>query len=72
MVGAIEQETSATGDRAKLTDNQPVMVNRIMVKNIILLKINRIIYKVVIHGVVAHNDAGIDNNIFQIYGFPIF
>ena len=48
MVGAIEQETSATGDRAKLTDNQPVMVNRIMVKNIILLKINRIIYKVVI------------------------
>ena len=65
MVGAIEQETSATGDRAKLTNNQPVMVNGIMVKNIFLLKINRVIYKVVIHGVVAHDDAGVGNNIFK-------
>ena len=48
------------------------MVNGIMIKNIILLKINRIVYKVVIHGVVAHDDAGISNDIFQIYSFPIF
>ena len=72
MVGAVEQKTSATGNRTKFADNQLVMVNGIMIKNIILLKINRIVYKVVIHGVVPHDDAGISNDIFQIYSFPIF
>ena len=72
MIGAVEQKANSAGNGAELTDNQPFMVNGIMVENIIFLEIHRIIHKVVIYGVVAHGDAGIGNDIFQIYGFPVF
>lgn len=41
MVGTVEQETCAAGNGAKFANNQPIMVNGIMVKNIIPLEINR-------------------------------
>ena len=48
------------------------MVNRIMIKNVILFKINGVIYKIVIHGIISHNNIGVGNDIFQIYGFTVF
>ena len=38
MVGTVEQELHATGDGAELTDYQPFVIDRIMVKYIVLLK----------------------------------
>ena len=48
MVGAVKKEAGTTGDGAELSDNQPVMIDWIMVQYIVLLKISGIIYKIVI------------------------
>lgn len=71
MVGAVKKEAGTTGDGAELSDNQPVMIDWIMVQYIVLLKISGIICKIVIHGIISHDNTGISDYIFQINRFPI-
>ena len=58
MVRAVEQEFGAAGDGTELPDDQPVVVDRVMVQHIVLLKFRWVIDKVIVHRVVANLNAG--------------
>ena len=71
MIGAGEQKLCPAGDGAKFPDHKLVVVDGIVVQYIVLLKISGIIYKIVIHGIISHDNAGVSDYIFQINRFPI-
>ena len=58
MVRAGKNEFGAAGDGTELPDHQSIPVDGVVIENIVLLKIQRVVYKVVVHGVSAHRDAG--------------
>jgi hypothetical protein len=62
MIGAGKQKMSAAGNGTKLPNHQPVMVDGIVIQHVIFLKIYRVIYKIVVNGVIANlNIGGCDN-----------
>ena len=67
MVGAVEEELCPTGDGAELADYQPVVVDGIVIQHIVLLKVNGVMDKVIIHGVVSHKDAGTRHDLVEIH-----
>ena len=72
MVCTVEQEFCSAGNRAKLTDYQFVLVDRVLIQNIIFLKILRVPDKIIIYCVIADYDTGIVNDIFQVNSFFVF
>lgn len=68
MVGAIENKLCATGYRAEFTDNQTVMVYRIMIQHVILLKLTRVIYEVIVNGEISDSDIWARYDRFEIDG----
>ena len=51
MVSTVKKKLCPTGNRTEFADYQAVLVNRIMIEDIILLKLSRVIYKVIVNGV---------------------
>ncbi|MPM57588.1 hypothetical protein SDC9_104410 [bioreactor metagenome] len=66
VVGGIENELCAGGDRAVFAEDQRVMVDRIMVEHAIFDKIPRVVRKIVIHGEVADPDVRLVDDTVQI------
>ena len=54
MIRTIEKKLSSTSYRTEFPYDQPVSIDRIMIQNIVLLKLNRIIYKIIVYGVVTN------------------
>ena len=71
MVGAIENKLCATGYRAEFTDNQTVMVYRIMIQHVILLKLTRVIYEVIVNGEISDLDIWARYDRFEIDGLSV-
>ena len=66
MVGTVKKKLCPTGNRTEFADYQAVLVNRIMIEDIILLKLSRIIYKVIVNSVITNYDIRIVDNGIQI------
>ena len=71
MIGAGEQKLCAAGDGTKFADYKPIMVDWIVVQHIVLFKLPWVVDKVVVHGEVSNNDAGVFHNTFQINRFMV-
>lgn len=71
MIGAVEKEFRPAGNRAEPPDDQPFVVNRIMVQYIVLLKESRIGYEIVVNGVVANLDGGVLHYGIQVHGLRV-
>lgn len=71
MIGAIEKEFRPTGNGAEPPNNQPLMVNRIMVQYIILREKPRIGHEVVVNGVIANFDGRVLHHGIQIHGLRV-
>lgn len=66
MVGTVKKKLCSTSNRTEFADYQAVLVNRIMIEDIILLKLSRIIYKVIVNSVITNYDIRIVDNGIQI------
>lgn len=66
MVGTVKKKLCPTGNRTEFADYQAVLVDRIMIEDIILLKLSRVIYKVIVNGVITNYDIRIVDNGIQI------
>lgn len=71
MVGASKNKFCTAGNGTELSDFQFIVVNRVMIKNIILFKLSGVIYKIVIHGKLTNGNAWVGDYTFQIDCFPI-
>lgn len=71
MISACKKEFRTAGDRAEPAYLQPVPVDRIMLKDVVLFKITRIVHKIIINREVADLDIRIGNNIFEIDRLPV-
>ncbi len=65
VVGAGEQEFRAAGDGAEFADDQPVLVDRVVVEDVVLLEGPGIVAEVVVHGKVAHLNGGVGDDVFR-------
>ena len=43
MVCAVEKKLRAAGYRAELADNQPVVIDGVMIENVVLLELRRVV-----------------------------
>lgn len=66
VIGAVEQEFSAAGDRTELADNEPFAMDRIVIQHVISLEIARIVYEIVVNRIVADLDRRIADYRIQI------
>ena len=71
MIGTVEQEFCSAGDGAELSDYQPLVVDRVMIKYIVPFKKQRVGHKIIIDGIVAHFDRRIFHNCIQVRGLRI-
>lgn len=56
MVRTIKNESRATGNRTKFTDDQPIMIDRVLIQYIVLLKITGTSSKIIINRILADRD----------------
>ena len=66
MVGTVKKKLCPTGNRTEFADYQAVLVDRIMIEDIILLKLSRIIYEVIVYSIITNYDIRIVDNGIQI------
>lgn len=66
MVGTVKKKLYPTGNGTELSDNQAVLIDRIMIENIILLKLSRVIYKIIVYGIITNYNIRIVDNGIQI------
>lgn len=71
MVGAGEKEFDTARKGTKFADDQAVMVDGVVVKNIVLFKLAGVVYKIIVHGKVPDGDAGVGDGGFQINGLAV-
>lgn len=71
MVGTVEQEFRAAGNGTELADYQPLVVDRVMVKHIILLEKQRVGHKIIIDGIVSHLDRRVFHDGIQVHGLRV-
>ena len=71
MVGAGEQELDAAGKGAEFADDQPVVVDGIVVKDVVLFKQAGVVYKIIVHSKVPDGDVGVGDGGFQIDGLAV-
>lgn len=69
MVGTVEQEFRTKSHGAELADYQPLVVDRIMVKHIVLLEKQRVGHENIVDGIVAHFNRWAFHNC--IYGLRV-
>lgn len=65
-MGAGKEKLCAAGNGAKFSNHQLVVIDRIVVEDIVFLKLPRVPDKVVVHGIFPHLDAGVSDHIFQV------
>lgn len=71
MVCAVKQKPCAARDRTKLTYYQLIVIDRIMIENVVLFKILRVVYEIVVKRKIPDYDIRIGDNVFQIYNLLI-
>jgi len=71
VIGTVENKLCSTGYRAEFAYNQTVMVYRIMIQHIILLKLTRVIYEVVVNGEIADLNIWARYDRFKIDGLIV-
>lgn len=71
MIGTVENKLYTTCYRTEFTYDKSFVVNRIMVEDVIMLKITRVGYKVVINSIIADLDRRILYDCIQIYRLQI-
>lgn len=71
MVGTVEQEFYTAGDGAELSDYQPLVVNRVMIKYIVPLEKQWVGHKIIIDGIVAHFDRRVFHNCIQVHSLRV-
>lgn len=54
----LNREPGPAGDGTELADHQPVLVDGIVIQHIVFFKVNRVINKVVVYGIVPDNNTG--------------
>ena len=53
-------------DGTELADHQPVLVDGIVIQHIVFFKVNRVINKVVVYGIVPDNNTGSFHGMLEI------
>ena len=71
VVRTVEQESGAACNGTEFPDDKPVLIDRIMVKHIIPLKIPWVMDKIIINCKFPYFYIGILNYILQIYNLRI-
>lgn len=71
MVGAVEQEPHAAGQRTELSDNQPVAVHGIVVQHVVALETDGVGRKIVIYRIFPDFDVGVADDLLQIDRLPV-
>ena len=66
VIGAVEQEFRAAGDRTELADNEPFAMDRIVIQHVVPLEIARIVHEIVVNRIVADLDRRIADYSIQI------
>lgn len=66
MVGTVKKKLCSTGNRTEFADYQAVLVDRVMIEDIILLKLSRVIYEVIVNSAITNYDIRIVDNGIQI------
>ena len=65
MVGGIEQELRPAGDGTIFADQQPIVVDWVVIQNILAFKLPRV-GKIVVKRKITNADVGIRNDALQI------
>lgn len=71
MICTVKKKFCSAGNRTELANYKLVMVNRIVVKHVVLFKHSWVMYKVIVHGVFSHYNIGVRNNVFEVNGLRI-
>ena len=71
MICTVKKKFCSAGNRTELANYKLVMVNRIVVKHVVLFKHSWAMYKVIVHGVFSHYNIGVRNNVFEVNGLRI-
>ena len=72
MICTVEQEFRTAGDGTELADYQPLVVDRVMVKHIVLLEKQRVGHEIIVDGIVAHLDRRVFHDGIQVRGYIFF
>ena len=64
MIGAVKEELCTAGDGAKLADHQFIVVNRVVIKHVVVLKQRWVISEIIVHGILAYHNIRILDCIF--------
>lgn len=72
MICTVEKKLRAAGNGAEFSDDQPFVIDRIVVQHIVLLKIRRIFFKVIVDRIVADRNIRVGDYILQINCISVF
>ena len=62
----LNREPRAAGDGAEFADDQPVLVDRVVVQDVVLFELCRVVHEIVVDRVVADLDTGVVDHRIQI------
>lgn len=59
MISASKKEFCAAGNGAEFSDNKPVVIYGIMIKHIVFLKTNRVVFKIIVYCIISDLNIGL-------------
>ena len=69
MIGTVEQNLRTASNGTEFTNNQPLLMDGVMIQHIVFLEQQRVSYKIIINSIVTNLYSRILYNSIKIYGF---
>ena len=66
VVRAGEEELRPAGDGAVLANDQPLLVDRVVIEHVVCLKLRGVAHKIVVERKVANKDARVRDHVFEV------
>ena len=64
MICTVKEKLCAAGNGTEFFYNKMIMVYGVMVQNIVFLKPNRVIDKIIVHRIISNHDGWVCNGVF--------
>ena len=71
MIGTVEQKFRTASNGTEFTNNQPLLMDGVMIQHIVFLEQQRVSYKIIINSIVTNLYSRILYNSIKIYGLLI-
>ena len=71
MIGTVEQKFRTASNGTEFTNNQPLLMDGVMIQHIVFLEQQRVSYKIILNSIVTNLYSRILYNSIKIYGLLI-